>query len=431
LSSAYGGISPRGIEPIVPKENRSFDRFRRLWYPFSWRDLHRRYNADSVRRHLISNKDGLMSHAETTIGPFPKLPELDPEEVKAVRSFLPGKLLGRTAAFLSLVLLVVGFVSLADIGLRQLLGAELPIPLWLYWTLLIGLPFMAVVTQVIVEFRAERNRLLLQKLALRTGVELRARGWDVVETRAWQDPEEALRGALASLPGARHQSAGEAPELADLIEAAAGKAEKHLLLVLDQFEEFVILAKPQQREAFKALVAELQSRQIKGLRMLLVLRSDYQTVLEDVGLPPLRHGENFFQVGRFTLSAGSDFMKHSQLDLQPDAVDRLMTSAAELDETPWPHSADHLECDRICTCVRPRESPVAGRGATCAPLHRADCQSARHPGPCAADPGAVDYRTGNEAASLGAGPCQGYWLASRRGARGLDGSRRGRPCPPA
>jgi hypothetical protein len=171
LSSAYGGISPRGIEPIVPKENRSFDRFRRLWYPFSWRDLHRRYNADSVRRRLISNKDGLVSHAETTIGPFPKLPELDPEEVKAVRSFLPGKLLGRTAAFLSLVLLVVGFVSLADIGLRQLLGAELPIPLWLYWTLLIGLPFMAVVTQVIVEFRAERNRLLLQKLALRTGVE--------------------------------------------------------------------------------------------------------------------------------------------------------------------------------------------------------------------------------------------------------------------
>jgi Leucine Rich repeats (2 copies) len=139
--------------------------------------------------------------------------------------------------------------------------------------------------------------------------------------------EEALRGVLASLPG-------EITELADLIEAAAGKAEKHLLLVLDQFEEFVILAKPEQREAFKALVVELQSRQVKGLSLLLVLRSDYQTFLEEIVLPPLRHGGNFFQVGRFTLSAGSDFMRHSQLDLQPDALDRLMTSAAELDETP-------------------------------------------------------------------------------------------------
>ena len=37
------------IEPIVPKKKRSFRRFpRNLWYPFSWRDLHRRANADSV-----------------------------------------------------------------------------------------------------------------------------------------------------------------------------------------------------------------------------------------------------------------------------------------------------------------------------------------------------------------------------------------------
>jgi hypothetical protein len=38
---------------------------------------------------------------------IPKLPELDKEDVKAIRSFLPGKLLGRTAALLSIVLLVL------------------------------------------------------------------------------------------------------------------------------------------------------------------------------------------------------------------------------------------------------------------------------------------------------------------------------------
>ncbi|GLR90553.1 leucine-rich repeat domain-containing protein [Bradyrhizobium iriomotense] len=338
-----------------------------------------------------------MSDTEALRAHFPKLPELDPEEVKAVRSFLPGKLLGRTAAFLSLVLLVLGFVSLADIGLRRLLGTELPLPSPLYYVFLIGLPLMAVVAQVIVEFRAERNRRLLQALAVRTGVEqsgyfrigpyentakdraklaradkaqdkvltwiersdliplyltgdsgsgktslmnafvlpaLRERGWDVVEARAWQDAEEALRGALTKLPAARRPRTGENPALADLIAAAARRAKTHLLLVLDQFEEFLILAEHEQRVAFKTLVADLQSRQVRRLTLLLVLRSDYQTMLADLGLPALRQGENFCQVGRFSLSAGCDFMKQSQLDLQPDALDHLLTSTAELDETP-------------------------------------------------------------------------------------------------
>jgi len=40
---------------------------------------------------------------------LPKLPELDAEDVKAVRSFLPGKLLSRTAWVLALVVLVLAF----------------------------------------------------------------------------------------------------------------------------------------------------------------------------------------------------------------------------------------------------------------------------------------------------------------------------------
>ena len=72
----------------------------------------------------ILHNYGLMSHPEFPIGHFPKLPKLDKEDVKAVRGFLPGKLLGRTAAFLSLVLLVLVFVKAADLGLKQLLGTE-------------------------------------------------------------------------------------------------------------------------------------------------------------------------------------------------------------------------------------------------------------------------------------------------------------------
>jgi hypothetical protein len=70
---------------------------------------------------------------------------------------------------------------------------------------------------------------------------------------------------------------------------------------------------------------------VKGLASLLVTRSEYPVPLEEIGLALLRIG---FQVGRFIVPAASAFIKWSRLDLQADAIDRLLTSAAELDETP-------------------------------------------------------------------------------------------------
>jgi hypothetical protein len=101
---------------------------------------------------------------------IPKLPKLDKEDVKAVRSFLPGKLLGRTAAFLSLVLVVLYFVIAIKLGLHQFPDVELAIPTWAYG-LLIGLCFLAVIAQVVVEWRAEQTRHLMQILAVKPGAE--------------------------------------------------------------------------------------------------------------------------------------------------------------------------------------------------------------------------------------------------------------------
>jgi hypothetical protein len=162
---------------------------------------------------------------------------------------------------------------------------------------------------------------------------LREQGWTVVEARAWQDPERALRDALRNLPGPRRRNA-ESQGLREMVEDPAKHATVRLLIVLDQFEEFVILAKPEQQQKFAAFVAELSSRPVKSLALLFVMRSEYQVPLEETGLPMLRNGENLFQVGRFTFPAAGAFIKRSGLDLQPDAIDQLLTSAAELDETP-------------------------------------------------------------------------------------------------
>jgi hypothetical protein len=339
-----------------------------------------------------------MSSVETLGLAVPKLPELDQLDVKAVRSFLPGKVLGRTAALLSLVLLVLGFAGAVDQGLTHLLGVDLRPTPWLHYGLLIGVPLLAGIAQLAVEWHAEQGRRALRRLALRvdsaqTGYfrigpyldtaddrtrferadrahekvlgwierstempqyltgdsgsgkssllnayvlpSLREREWTVVEARAWQDPVATLSDALVRLAEPkRAPKPGEAPELRDLIKAAAKRANGRLLLVLDQFEEFVILGKPEQQTAFAALLASLRAEPVAGVRLLLALRSDYQSFLEELGLPPLRQGENLHQIARFTFSTAGAFMARSGLELRPEAVDRLLISAAELDETP-------------------------------------------------------------------------------------------------
>ena len=143
-----------------------------------------------------------------------------------------------------------------------------------------------------------------------------------------EDAEAALNDALTA---PQRQSFGSAREL---IEVATHRCHDRLLIVLDQFEEFLILGTPERQRAFATMLADLNKRPIEGLKILLVVRSDYQTALEEVGLPRLLQGENFFQVGQFREEAARTFFRNSKLDLKDEPLDRLLKSAAELDDTP-------------------------------------------------------------------------------------------------
>ena len=338
--------------------------------------------------------------AEQALGSLPKVSE---EDLQKIRSFLPGKLLARTAALLSLALLVLGFIALGKYGLSQL-GIEVTTRPWLGYGLLVGLPAAAVLWQIAIEWYAERNRRLLKQIAVQTEpgqsgyfrigpyldtVEdraqfrradnahekvlrwietsrdataalhcvplyltgdsgsgkssilnawvlptLRERNWTVIEARAWQDPGTALRDALLPLLSARRPRQDGEPALRALIENVARRSGGRLLIVLDQFEEFIILGSEERQKAFAALVADLRNDPVAGVVFLLVLRSDYQMLLEELNLPVPRYGENLFQVGQFTLQAAGEFLTRSGLGLPPESIDRLLSSAAELDETP-------------------------------------------------------------------------------------------------
>ncbi len=98
---------------------------------------------------------------------LPELPKLDQRDIETVRSFLPGKLLSRTAALLSLIVLVLGFAGAVDWMLEQRLDIHLREMPWLRAMLLGGLPLLAVAAQVALEWQAERQRRLMRELAIK------------------------------------------------------------------------------------------------------------------------------------------------------------------------------------------------------------------------------------------------------------------------
>src|SRR5277367_3776907 len=107
-----------------------------------------------------------MGEAQTLADEPQKLLTVDKADVEAVRSFLPGKMLGRTAALLSLVVLVLGFAGSLDVAVEKFLGFPLEPP-WLKYTALIGLPVLIVGAQILAEWAAERKRQQAQALAVK------------------------------------------------------------------------------------------------------------------------------------------------------------------------------------------------------------------------------------------------------------------------
>jgi hypothetical protein len=127
--------------------------------------------------------------------------------------------------------------------------------------------------------------------------QLRDCGWTVVETRLFGDPIQRLRAALLAVDSRLARKAPVELPLQELLKKAAEPRGKKrdappLLLVVDQFEEFLILHTEEERHAFAALLDDLVKNPIDGLRILLVFRSDYQPLVFKLGLPPLVAGEN-------------------------------------------------------------------------------------------------------------------------------------------
>jgi Leucine-rich repeat (LRR) protein len=106
--------------------------------------------------------------------------------------------------------------------------------------------------------------------------------------------------------------------------------ERRLFIVVNQFEEFLILTDQERERAFRQFLSE---KPIDGLTFLLVFRHEYEGLIQDQPWPKLRLDTNRKVLSPFTENAAQEFMRKSGLTVRTDLMRAVLREAAEIEQT--------------------------------------------------------------------------------------------------
>lgn len=131
--------------------------------------------------------------------------------------------------------------------------------------------------------------------------QLKSEGWKTLVVRSFQNPLNEIKKAM-DLKGKTTEA------LNDLLRRKRSKT----LIVLDQFEEFLILEEEHQEaiEAFKAWIHDYLKEPGRNIKILMVFRSDYEGLLTSFDLPPIRDS-NYLVVPPFRIREAKAFLGDS------------------------------------------------------------------------------------------------------------------------
>lgn len=157
-------------------------------------------------------------------------------------------------------------------------------------------------------------------------------GFRVLKVRGFDDPLGVLVGTLRK-PGALWKRPPKSNDARELLERACTRRDAgRLLVVVDQFEEFLILGQEAERRSLVDFLRSLTERPIPVLRVLLVVRTDYLGPLEELDLPALHSRVNWTEVSPFTEAAARAFLNGSGLDIGTELMEEILREAAVLEE---------------------------------------------------------------------------------------------------
>ena len=162
---------------------------------------------------------------------------------------------------------------------------------------------------------------------------LEEEGVAVLYVRGYTDPLAALQDRL--LQEAMIDDVSEADTLMLLEQASHRLAEQRLLVVFDQFEEFLIIHQEDKAKlsAVNDLLASLQQAPVDGVTLLLVLRTDYIRSLTELEACVLESGRNWEEVRSFNLAESRRFLRGSGLGINEEVEERVIRQLSEIEET--------------------------------------------------------------------------------------------------
>ncbi|KAF0135646.1 MAG: small GTP-binding protein [Methylocystaceae bacterium] len=161
---------------------------------------------------------------------------------------------------------------------------------------------------------------------------LRELGWIVLQTRLFGDPVERISAALREGKGLFAQQPRIDTGLCELLEQAAQSRKTPLLLVIDQFEEFLMLNKPEQHEHFAAFLHKLAGNPVEGLRLLLVYRSDYRALIFKLALPSPILGKNWIEIAPYNRGEATQFLQSGGRQLSEEGLAALFRGLDRIEE---------------------------------------------------------------------------------------------------
>lgn len=171
--------------------------------------------------------------------------------------------------------------------------------------------------------------------------ELREDGYEVISCHAHANPVEQLKQAFIEQTSQINQSSNSDNWIQRLNQHYL-QHKKPLLLIIDQFEEFLIMNDQHTKletakQALHQLIEQLEqlnknNANATPLKILLTFRSDYDGLIHDLTLPPMRSRDNWFKVSAFSHQAASQFLQNGMREISQEHVSHILQSVSELED---------------------------------------------------------------------------------------------------
>jgi hypothetical protein len=130
---------------------------------------------------------------------------------------------------------------------------------------------------------------------------LEREGTRIIRLRGYQDPAQALEDELKRPGVVWKRNPPESSDLSCMFDQAVERLRPaRMLVVFDQFEEFLILQEEQRRKRFVEFLATQARGRDATAAVLLVFRAEYDGFIQELNLPLPTYSHNLQKVSAFT-----------------------------------------------------------------------------------------------------------------------------------